>query len=126
MGRLYAYPRLQKAGNIINDVAADLGALAYKEKNRFPFCNTCKLHFSLVLPPRVLYRIFNLGVLKYEWGSGSAEPGARRSHAGGGCGRGSPLPPRGSEVSPPEKFRNFTCKILNFGAHLGKIVNLLC
>jgi hypothetical protein len=26
----------------------------------------------------------------------------------------------------PEKFRNFTCKILNFGAHLGKIISLFC
>jgi hypothetical protein len=25
----------------------------------------------------VLYRILNLGVLKYEWGFGSAEPGAQ-------------------------------------------------
>jgi hypothetical protein len=54
-------------------------------------------------------------------------PRAWCSHAAGGCGRiGRPLPPRGSGVSPPEKFTNFTCKILNFGAHLSKIINLLC
>jgi hypothetical protein len=32
----------------------------------------------------------------------------------------------GPGVSPPEKFRNFTCKMLNFGAHLRKIIYLLC
>jgi hypothetical protein len=48
--------------------------------------------------------------------SGGLSP---RSHAGGGCGGG-------PGVSPPEKLRNFTCKILNFGAHLRKIIYLLC
>jgi hypothetical protein len=44
-----------------------------------------------------------------------------------GAGGGRPLPPRGSGgMMTPEKFTNFTCKILNFGAHLGKIINLLC
>jgi hypothetical protein len=79
------------------------------------------------LQTRVLYRILNLGVLKYEWGSGSAEPGTHGacSHAAGGCRRRSP-PPRGYGGMTPEKFANFTCKILNFGAHLSKIIILLC
>jgi hypothetical protein len=52
---------------------------------------------------RVLCRILNLGGVEvYEWGSGSAEPGVRGI--------------------TPGKIRNFTCKILNFGAHLGKII----
>jgi hypothetical protein len=32
----------------------------------------------------------------------------------------------GPGVIPQEKFRNFTCKILNFGAHMRKIIYLLC
>jgi hypothetical protein len=43
------------------------------------------------------------------------------------CGRiGRPLPPRGSGGMDPGKFTNFTCEILNFGANLSKIINLLC
>jgi hypothetical protein len=43
------------------------------------------------------------------------------------CGRGLPPPADGVRgYQPPEKFRNFTCKILNFGAHLGIIIYLLC
>jgi hypothetical protein len=38
----------------------------------------------------------------------------------------SPPPAEGVRGMTPEKFTNFTCKILNFGAHLSKIINLLC
>jgi hypothetical protein len=49
------------------------------------------------------------GVLKYEWGSGSAEPGRRapprmaQPYAGGGCGRGSPPPAEGVRGYNPRK-----------------------
>jgi hypothetical protein len=60
-------------------------------------------------------------------GAGGAErPRAWLSHAGVGAGGGRPSRRGDPGVSPAEKFRNFTCKILNFGAHLRKIIYLLC
>jgi hypothetical protein len=49
---------------------------------------------------------------------------AWRSHVGVGAGGVAP-PAEGVRGITPEKFRNFTCKILNFGAHLSKIIYLL-
>jgi hypothetical protein len=66
------------------------------------------------LQTRVLYRILNLGVLKYEWGSGSAEPGAQSAPprmVQPCCGwvreDRSPLPPKGSGVMTPGKIYEF-------------------
>jgi hypothetical protein len=67
-----------------------------------------------------------MGVWVWVRGAGAQSAAAHgAAMLGVGAGGGRPLPQRGSGGITPGKFRNFTSKILNFGAHFGKIIYLL-